>query len=154
MIAGRRCTTGSLCCTRTGSSSDSRTDPLRCRTRCRRRTPSGNQLYRKWINRTRMLLHVGLRLIAMHEHHKVKQPRVDIIKKLLLQSGSNNYYYWQSRFYENIYVGQTNIITVKSVADIFYSTLKQTRDVANKARTTWVLVKLLVRCIAYAIAHK
>ena len=115
MIAGRRCTTGSLCCTRTGSSSDSRTDPLRCRTRCRRRRPSGNQLYRKWINRTRMLLHVGLRLIAMHEHHKVKQPRVDIIKKLLLQSGSNNYYYWQSRFYENIcWINEHNHCKIRS----------------------------------------
>ena len=68
-----------------------------------------------------MLLHVELTLIAMHEHHKVKQPRVDIITKLLLQSGNN------VRKADSIKIshGKTNTVTVKSVAEILCSEVKK-----------------------------
>ena len=69
-----------------------------------------------------MLLHVGLTLIAIHEDDKSKLPRVDITTKYcLLQSGNNV----RKADSMKISHGKTNIVTVKSVAEILCSEVKK-----------------------------
>ena len=128
MISGRRCTTGSSCCTRTGSSSDSRTGPLRCRRRCRRRRPSDNQLYRKWRNIITKLLNVGLKLLLIHEGHKCKTTKSPHYKKyLVLQLGS--------------IIGKADSVKIPKTfaANIWCSTIKKVSFLANKTRIIRVL---------------
>ena len=103
------------------------------------------------MNRTATLLHVGLTLIAIHDDHESKLPRVDTTTTyLLLQSGSNV----GKADSMKISDVKTNIVTVKSIAEILCSKLKKIMVVANKAKTIRVLAKLFVQYIAYAIAHK